>query len=78
MSAADMNRWELVYMLMERGANLGITDRWGYDLARQLEKFGSKGTEPGSQNARWYRTVVEDPRIRRLMEPEAGECSGER
>lgn len=41
--AQDVNFYEMVWFLLERGANPAIKDRWGYDLAANIKQYGTRG-----------------------------------
>lgn len=56
--AAALNDYEIVYRLLERGADFSLKDPHGYDVARHLSvKIGI--TRPGTKWAKWQQKVVE-------------------
>ena len=44
--AQEVNYYEMVWFLLERGADPTIKDKWGYDLAANIKEFGTRGVFP--------------------------------
>lgn len=56
MAAAALNQWEVVYYLLEAGADYKITDRWGYTVTYFIE---SNGIVAPSELYNWRQKVVD-------------------
>ncbi len=67
-TAAGINKFDMVYLFLQKGADPKIKDRWGYDLAGMISEFGDSGVQRGSEQHRWYFKVVEELRARGLID----------
>ena len=63
-TAAAISNYDMVYLLLERGADPTIKDRWGYGLVEIMNKFGTRGIKPESDQFQWYLKVVEEMKRR--------------
>ena len=71
--AAGINNYDMVLFLLGRGADPKIRDRWGYDLAGMMKRYGDRGIKRNSEQYRWYlKTVAEMERRGLLDTPKAG------
>jgi uncharacterized protein len=44
--AQEVNYYEMVWFLLERGADPTIKDKWGYDIAANIKQYGTRGVFP--------------------------------
>jgi uncharacterized protein len=44
--AQEVNYYEMVWFLLERGADPTIKDKWGYDIAAGIKQYGTRGVTP--------------------------------
>lgn len=68
MTAAAVNAYDIVYVLLEKGADPSLKNRWGFDLAGRMKKYGTRGIAPGSERWQWYQKVLSELRKQGLME----------
>jgi len=57
-AAAGRGRFEVVYKLLERGADYTLKDRTGHDLADEVASVVGM-LRPGSESAKWQEKVIE-------------------
>ncbi len=57
LAAAGRGDFEIVYQLLERGADYALKDRHGYDLAKQVASTVGK-LRPGTKWAKWQEKVI--------------------
>lgn len=57
--AAGVKNFQVVYYLLQAGANPKIKDRWGNDLAGVIRLFGDRGIKKGSEQYDWYLKVLD-------------------
>ncbi|HXA14523.1 MAG TPA: ankyrin repeat domain-containing protein [Opitutaceae bacterium] len=67
MTAASINNYDMVYLLLIKGANPLLKDRWGFDFAGEMKRYGSRGIKPDSEEYQWYLKVVEEMKKRGLL-----------
>lgn len=67
-TAASINNYDMVYLFLAKGADPSIKDRWGYDLAGLMKKYGTRGIKPDSEQYQWYLKVVAEMKKRGLLE----------
>lgn len=67
MTAASINSYDIVYLLLEKGADPLQQDKWGYDLVKQMKKFGARGIAPESEQYQWYQKVSAELKKRGLL-----------
>lgn len=65
--AASINNYTMVLFFLENGADPTLKDKWGYDLASHIERFGYRGIDRGKQNRDDYDKVVEILKGRGLL-----------
>ena len=58
MSAANINNYNIVWLLLEKGADPSIKDKIGYDLASQMKFQGTNGVN--RNQLEWYKKVVSE------------------
>lgn len=68
MTAASVNYYDLVYLFLERGADPLLRNRWGFDLAGRMKKYGTRGMNPSGDEFKWYLRVSEEMRKRGLLD----------
>jgi len=57
--AITVKNYGIAYYLIEKGASLKITNKWGYTPSDLLNKFGDAGVKKDSQQYQWYLKIVE-------------------
>lgn len=65
--ASSINNYTMVLLFLERGADPMLKNKWGYDLASHVERFGYRGIDHGKQNRKDYDKVVEILKSRGLL-----------
>jgi ankyrin repeat protein len=60
MTAAAADQYRIVYLCLAKGANPEIQNRFGYDLVARMQKYGTRGIDPGSDETRWHEEVVRE------------------
>jgi hypothetical protein len=68
LTAASIKNFDMVYLFLERGADPKIKDKWGYDLAGLMKRYGTRGIKPDSEQYQWYLKVVAEMKKRGLLE----------
>lgn len=68
MLAANINQYEIAYMLLECGADPTIRTKWGADLASHMVRFGDRGIPRRGKQRAYYEKVIEELRDRGLLE----------
>jgi ankyrin repeat protein len=68
MTAAGIDNYDIVFLLLEKRADPKIHDRWGYDLAKMMTKFGARAIARNSEQYQWYLKVVEEMKKRGLLQ----------
>lgn len=61
--AALVKEFEIVYVLLEAGADPFVKNRWGSDLIDGIDTFGAKGVSKNSSQYIWYQKVRERLRM---------------
>lgn len=70
MTAAGVKNFDMVWFLMERGADITIKNRWGNDLTWMVNEYGDRGIKPSSKYYRYYLKVVTELKNRGLIDPD--------
>ena len=68
MTAAGIDNYDIVFLLLGKGADPKIQDRSGYDLAKMMTKFGARAIAHDSDQYQWYLKVVAEMKKRGLLE----------
>ena len=53
-TAISIKNFEIAYYLFEKGANMKISDKWGYSSIDTLKMFGDAGMKYNSDHYKWY------------------------
>ena len=64
--AANVNKYDLVYLFLEEGADPTIKDVWGKALSGQIKLFADRAME--FKQYKWYLSVVNELKSRGLIE----------
>lgn len=67
MTAAGIKNFDMVHLLLGKGADVRLENRWGNDLAWMVMEFGDRGMKKGGEQYRWYQKVVEELKKRGLL-----------
>ncbi|MDB6168065.1 MAG: Ankyrin [Verrucomicrobia bacterium] len=65
--AATIGNFDMVYVLLNSGANPKLKDRWGYDLAADIEKYGARVTKGDREQHKWFLKVCTELQQRGLL-----------
>jgi len=65
--ASGINNYTMVLLFLQHGADPSLKDKWGYDLAANIERFGYRGIDHGKQSRKDYDKVVEILKGRGLL-----------
>jgi uncharacterized protein len=57
--AAAIKNYNLVYILLEFGADPSIKDKYDYDLVDLINEFGARGIKKESEQYEWYKKVLD-------------------
>lgn len=68
MTAAGVKNFDMVYMMLEKGADPLVKDQWEYDLIGLMKRYGDRGMKKGGEQYRWYLKVIEELKRRGLWE----------
>lgn len=63
--AQEVNFYEMVWFLLERGADPSIKDKWGYDLAAGIKQYGTRGV--AAEQMPYFDKVVAELEKRGLL-----------
>lgn len=67
MVAASVSRFDMVYVLLQNGADPTLKTNWGSDLASRIKTFGDRGIRRGGEQHKWYIEVVGELQKRGLL-----------
>ena len=68
MTAAGIKNFDIVYLLLEKGADPTLRNRWDMNLVDRIKKYGDRGMKKGGEQYRWYLKVIEELKRRGLWE----------
>lgn len=68
MTAAGIKNFDIVYLLLEKGADPTLKNRWDMDVIDRIKKYGDRGMRKGGEQYRWYLKVIEELKSRGLWE----------
>lgn len=68
MTAAGVKNFDMVYMMLEKGADPLVKNRWGNNLIWLMKEYGDRGMKKGGEQYRWYLKVIEELKRRGLWE----------
>ena len=68
MTAASIDNYDMVMLLLESGADPKLLDRSGYDLAKMMTKFGARAIARDDEQYQWYLKAVAEMKKRGLLE----------
>ncbi len=66
--AAGINKFDMVYLFLENGADPTIKDVWNYDLSGMIKLYADRGMDPRGEQYKGYLLVVDELKSRGLIE----------
>lgn len=66
LTAAGIKNFDIVYLLLEHGANPNVKNKWDYDLAALMRRFGDRGMKENGEQYHWYQKVIDELKRREL------------
>lgn len=68
MTAAGIKNFEIVHLLLEKGADPTLENRWDMNLIDRIKKYGDRGMKKGGEQYRWYLKVIEELKLRGIWD----------
>lgn len=65
--AASIGNFDMVYVLLNSGADLKLKNRWGNDLVVIIEQFGARVTKGDRKQHKWFLKVCAELQQRGLL-----------